>query len=248
MFLVCICLSPTLFHWCSHQTWFVLSWIRAKKFKLLSLIGAFKRISTVEKNKHELPNLASELLCKLPETRLDNGDRQDLLLPCLCNTKMFCLQLYWCGLWGSNKGKIQKANNTMVVINVCVVGCQFFVVLGKENKDHHCVIKSPKMFILEWKKSCKDQEMSQWCMQLQKELWQWQSVSNLFLNWYSGHAKTGKGPEEVCLQVPQLWLHKTHPEKVRSPWGDYSWVVRTLEITHFWRCSGHVFCNFLLHS
>jgi len=166
----------------------------------------------------------------------------------LCNTKMFCLQLYWCGLWGSDKGKIQKANNTMVVINVCVVGCQFFVVLGKENKDHHCVIKSPKMLILEWKESCEDQEMSQWCMQLQKELWQWQSVSNLFLNWYSGHAKTGKGPEEVCLQVPQLWLHKTHPEKVRSPWGDYSWVVRTLEITHFWRCSGHVFCNFLLHS
>ena len=49
----------------------------------------------------------------------------------------------------------------MVVINVCVVGCRFFVVLGKENKDHHCVIKSPKMLILEWKESCEDQEMSQ---------------------------------------------------------------------------------------
>ena len=54
-----------------------------------------------------------------------------------------------------------KFRNTMVVINVCVVGCQFFVVLGKENKDHHCVIKSPKMLILEWKESCEDQEMSQ---------------------------------------------------------------------------------------
>ena len=105
-----------------------------------------------------------------------------------------------------------------------------FRVLDTQNKDHHCGIKSPKMFILEWKKIGENQKMPQWCMQLQEKPGQHQSLPKLLLNWHSCNVQTGKGPEEDYLQMSLMQFDKTHHEKVRCPWCCYSWVGHFLQL------------------